>query len=95
MKQYDEIYKVCPDCGYDNDSTYNNMYLAPGTVIHDRYLVGVLMSFNGEGATYIAYDTAIECKVLLREYMPINLCSRAENFCSIFFSTSTSAIFSL
>lgn len=79
MKQYDEIYKVCPDCGYDNDSTYNNMYLAPGTVIHDRYLVGVLMSFNGEGATYIAYDTAIECKVLLREYMPINLCSRAEN----------------
>jgi len=83
MEEYDGIGTVCPNCGYTENSPYNNMYLAPGTVLHNRYLVGVLLSFNGEGATYIAYDTAIECKVLLREYMPLNLCSRAENSSAI------------
>lgn len=83
MEEYDGIGSVCPNCGYDEKSSYNNMYLAPGTVLHDRYLVGVLLSFNGEGATYIAYDTAIECKVLLREYMPVNLCSRVEGMPTI------------
>ena len=79
MKEYEGISSVCPDCGYDNNSPYDNMYLAPGTVLHNRYIVGVLLSFNGEGATYIAYDKSIECKVLVREYMPLNLCSRMEN----------------
>jgi len=78
MEEYNGIGSVCPNCGYDQNSSYNSMYLAPGTVLHNRYLVGVLLSFNGEGATYIAYDTAIECKVLMREYMPFNLCSRVE-----------------
>lgn len=79
MEEYEGIASVCPDCGYDNNSPYDNMYLAPGTVLHNRYIVGVLLSFNGEGATYIAYDKSIECKVLVREYMPLNLCSRMEN----------------
>ncbi|MDE5946991.1 MAG: protein kinase, partial [Oscillospiraceae bacterium] len=78
MENYDGFKTVCPHCGYDENSSYNNMYLAPGTVLHERYLVGVLINFNGEGATYIAYDKVIDCKVLLREYMPVNLCTRVE-----------------
>lgn len=79
MKEYETVTSVCPNCGYDNNSPYDKMYLAPGTVLHNRYIVGVLLSFNGEGATYIAYDKSVDCKVLLREYMPLNLCSRMEN----------------
>lgn len=78
MGNYDGFKTVCPHCGYDENSAYNNMYLAPGTILHDRYLVGILLGFNGEGATYIAYDRVISCKVLLREYMPVNLCTRVQ-----------------
>ena len=31
-----------------------------------------------KGATYIGYDTVITCKVVIREYMPENLCSRVK-----------------
>ena len=79
MEKYDSMLHVCPNCGYDEYSGHNPMYIAPGTVLHDRYLVGVLLEYNGEGATYICHDIATDCKVLLREYMPINLCTRVRN----------------
>lgn len=34
------------------------------------------MSYNGEGASYIAFDTVVESAVEIREYMPDNLCKR-------------------
>jgi serine/threonine-protein kinase len=76
MEKYESYKSVCPYCGYDEFSPYNTAYIAPGTVLHERYLVGVLMSCNGEGATYIGFDKTIGCKILIREYMPINLCTR-------------------
>ena len=68
--------KVCPKCGYVENTPHDPAYIAPGTIIHERYLVGKLLSANGQGATYIAYDTAVSCKVLLNEYMPEGLCVR-------------------
>lgn len=62
--------KVCPNCGYVENTPSLPSYIIPGTVLHERYLVGKLLSSNGQGATYIAYDTAVSCKVLLNEYMP-------------------------
>lgn len=79
METYDAQRTVCPYCGYDEYTPHNAMYIAPGTILHDRYLVGVLVSYNGEGATYIGYDKVISCKVLIREYMPINLCTRVKD----------------
>lgn len=79
MENYESYKSVCPYCGYDENSPYNPMYIAPGTILHERYMVGVLLGFNGEGATYTAYDQTIGCKVLIREYVPINLCTRVKN----------------
>ena len=79
METHEPHLTVCPYCGYDEYASHNPMYIAPGTILHDRYLVGVLISYNGEGATYIGYDKVISCKVLIREYMPINLCTRVKD----------------
>lgn len=78
MKRYDNGLSMCPSCGYAENTPSNPIYISPGTILHDRYLVGVLLEYNGEGASYIAHDTSTECTVMIREYMPINLCTRAE-----------------
>ncbi len=70
--------KVCPYCGYVENTPYLPSSIAPGTMLHDRYLVGQMLNSNGQGATYIAYDTAVSCKVLLSEYMPEGLCMRVK-----------------
>ncbi|MDE6833376.1 MAG: protein kinase [Ruminococcus sp.] len=78
MKRYDSNLSICPSCAYVENTPSNPMYITPGTILHERYLVGVLLEYNGEGATYIAHDTSTECTVLIREYMPVNLCTRSE-----------------
>lgn len=67
---------ICPHCGYEDGTAYLAAYLKPGTMLRERYLVGKALSQNGEGITYIAYDCNIGCKVLIREYMPEQLCTR-------------------
>lgn len=69
---------VCPHCGYKASSPHIPSYLSPGTVLSERYLIGKVMSYNGEGATYIAYDNVIGCRVTIREYMPDTLCTRVK-----------------
>lgn len=66
----------CEKCGYNNDAPYLPSYLAPGTVLNDRYIAGKLLSYNGEGATYIGFDKVTGTKVTIKEYMPDTLCSR-------------------
>ena len=67
---------VCPYCGYDDSSPSQPSYLPPKTVLDGRYIVGKLLSANGESALYIGYDRTAEEKVFIREYMPDALCSR-------------------
>ena len=68
----------CPVCGYKQKSPYSPSYIAPGTMLSDRYMVGKLISHNGEGATYLAFDTVISCKIFIKEYMPDALCTRVK-----------------
>lgn len=70
---------VCPKCGYDRNSDNLPSYLSAGTVLNDRYIVGKLLHHNGESADYIAYDKTLACKILIKEYMPENLCVRDKN----------------
>lgn len=69
----------CPRCGYQNGKPYSCEFLAPKTEVDNRYLVGKLLSHNGEGATYMGYDTEEERKVFIVEYMPRTLASRNES----------------
>lgn len=70
---------VCAHCGYDQNTTSLANYLKPGSMLHERFYVGRMLEANGEGVTYIGYDTSTDCKVLIREYFPERLCSRVPN----------------
>lgn len=69
----------CEICGYMDNTAYLPQYLAPKTLLAGRYLVGRLLSHNGEGADYIAYDIEQERSVEIREYMPGTICTREKN----------------
>ncbi len=69
----------CEKCGYSASTPYLPSYLAPGTVLNDRYIAGKLLSYNGEGATYIGFDKVTGAKVTIKEYMPDTLCSRKKD----------------
>lgn len=77
MMQTEYVDGVCHRCGYNENVPINEIFLQPGTELKNRYIVGTALSMNGEGITYIALDHSLGCRVLLREYMPLNLCSRS------------------
>lgn len=66
----------CEMCGYMDNTAYLPSYLAPKTVLMNRYIVGKLLSYNGEGAVYVGYDTELNKAVEIKEYMPDLLCTR-------------------
>ncbi|MCQ2459799.1 MAG: PASTA domain-containing protein [Ruminococcus sp.] len=79
MEEFEENFDVCPNCGYDSSTPNNPMYITPGTLLREKYLCGILLDFNGEGATYTGKDITTGRKIRIREYMPINLCTRVNN----------------
>ena len=66
----------CPVCGYYDGTPYLPSYLPPKTILNSRYIVGKLLRYNGEGATYIGYDNVTNKKVEVREFFPDTLCTR-------------------
>lgn len=75
MNELDEN-GICHYCSYTDDIPHLQSYLAPKTVLDDRYIVGKMLSYNGEGASYICYDMIAKTKAVVREYMPDTLCER-------------------
>ena len=67
----------CKICGYIDNNAYPADCLAPGTYLNERYIIGKLISKNGEGCVYLAYDEAEERAAEIREYLPDSLCHRA------------------
>ena len=68
--------KQCPRCGFSADSVQVTPYLPIRTVVGERYIVGKMLEYNGEGATYIAFDTVTQKRVCVREFFPLGLCKR-------------------
>lgn len=73
----------CSNCSYGNDVPRVQPYLAPGTILDNRYLIGRLLTYNGEGASYISYDNIAHEKVVVREYFPDTFCTRSRNSDSV------------
>lgn len=69
----------CKICGYAEETPYMPSYLAPQTFLNERYIIGKLFSYNGEGAVYIGFDTVTGSKVTIKEYMPDTLCTRKKD----------------
>lgn len=71
MEEYGEQYTICPLCGYEeNTPPLEPYHMIPGTLLHERYTIGRVVGFGGFGVTYIGYDTLLNRKVAIKEYLP-------------------------
>lgn len=66
----------CPHCKFSADKQNGEDFLPLRTVLSGRYIVGKVLSYNGEGVTYIGYDKESDMPVRIREYFPSVLCTR-------------------
>ena len=77
MELYGEEFELCPHCGYiDNAGAEEALHMEPGTLLHDRYIVGRVLGFGGFGVTYIGWDGRLEQKVAIKEYLPSEFSTR-------------------
>ena len=83
----------CRICGYSDSDPCIPTYLVPKTFLNGRYFVGKLISYNGEGASYIGYDTAAKTRVIVKEFMPDTLCSRMKGETEISVNADNSALY--
>lgn len=70
---------ACGICGYPADGQNPPQYLAVGTVLSDRYLVGCLLESGGDCAIYMGFDQVLKAAIRIREFFPETLCERAED----------------
>ena len=71
--------KVCPFCGYDNLDKQPIDCLKKGTVLQEKYVVGKVAYRNGESICYIGYDIRQKEKIYIKEYFPLDICTRDIN----------------
>ena len=68
----------CPYCGYEEGTPPEQVFhLWPGSVLAERYIVGVCIGYGGFGITYKAYDTILGVIVAIKEFYPAGLVNRA------------------
>lgn len=66
----------CPQCGHPADEPQMPAGLPLGTMLQNRYMTGLAQKVNGEGITYIGYDSVLNIKTLVREFFPQTMSER-------------------
>lgn len=76
MTVYDSDQNVCPCCGAAAPENKNPSGSLPmGMLLNDTYRVDAFLSLDSEGAIYDAVDITGRRAYLIKEYMPVTLCS--------------------
>lgn len=52
----------------DTEKPFDNLYLSAGTLLNNRYKVGVVISQGPFGISYRAYDQMSKCDVVIKEF---------------------------
>ncbi len=77
MKTYNDLYDICPHCGYVEGTAPKEAYhLSPGTVLQGKYIVGKVLGYGGFGVTYIGYNAILDHKIAIKEYLPGEFATR-------------------
>lgn len=84
---------ICPNCGFQLDEPQMPHALPYKTVLQGRYVVGKAKKSNGQGISYIGYDTVQNLTIELNEFFPQTLCERAENGTDIRIVSGSELIF--
>ncbi len=78
FKEYDQKYDICPHCGtLKITNPKEPIYLYPGTLLADRYILGETVGAGGFGIIYKAWDTKLETVVAVKEFFASRLMTRA------------------
>lgn len=85
--------KQCPYCGFHADSKQIEPYLPIRTVLGNRYLVGKLLEYNGDGATYMGLDLSTREPVNIREYFPEGIALRDSKTLAVYAAPSNEVAF--
>ncbi len=68
----------CPVCGFvDGTEPESPLFLKPGTILENKYLIGRVLGQGGFGITYLAWDMNLNIKLAIKEYFPQDLATRA------------------
>ncbi|HEX3037552.1 MAG TPA: PASTA domain-containing protein [Oscillospiraceae bacterium] len=84
---------ICSNCGFRAAEPQMFHALPYRTVLQERYIVGKAKKSNGEGISYIGYDTVLNITIELREFFPQTICERAENATDIRVVSGSEIIF--
>lgn len=68
--------KQCPHCRFITSSPQLPPFLPHRTIVGGRYLLGNVITANGDGATYISFDLERRAVVTVREFLPDTLITR-------------------
>lgn len=80
MEKLEESETICSHCGYKKGTPPLEAYhINPGAVLKERYIIGRVIGFGGFGVTYLAYDTVLEKRIAIKEYLPGEFSTRMPN----------------
>ena len=78
FKEVDDAFEICPHCGNIRSSEAREpIYLKPGTILIDRYMIGDAIGSGGFGIIYTAWDMKLETVVAVKEFFASKLMTRA------------------
>ena len=73
MELFNAEFEICPHCGHIvGNFDLDSLQLYPGSILHDRYLVGCAIGEGGFGIAYIGWDKILEQKVAIKEYVSVH-----------------------
>lgn len=69
--------QVCPNCGFDGkEESGPTLYLQPGNILENKYMIGRVLGQGGFGITYLAWDINLNVKLAIKEYFPQQFVTR-------------------
>jgi len=84
MAPLDNEVESCPKCkGAIPYIPSDPKDIAPGTLLHSRFLIGRSIGRGGFGATYLAYDYLNRNACAVKEFFPDKMCQRSPNRVSV------------
>lgn len=69
---------ICPECGYNEETVQPAPYLATGSIIMRKYLVGKVIGQTSDTVTYIGANVETGETVTVHEFFPANIVTREE-----------------
>lgn len=79
FEKFGDEFDVCPHCGkVYNPHPSEPIFLEPGTVLDNRYIIGQSVGAGGFGIVYVAWDPVLQTVLAIKEFYVSRLVTRAQ-----------------